>query len=73
MKTTIELPDDLFMRTKVAAAREQRSMKQLIIEGLEYVLDRDEDSIVAEEALNRLQKGYRLGGKPFSRESSHER
>ncbi|MEX0322371.1 MAG: hypothetical protein AB3N63_09455 [Puniceicoccaceae bacterium] len=73
MKTTIELPDDLFMRVKIASAREQRSMKQLIIEGLEYVLSRNEDSIVAEEAINRLEKGYRLGGEPLDRESTHER
>ncbi len=73
MKTTIELPDELFMRVKIASAREQRSMKQLVIEGLEYVLSRDEDTVVAEEALNRLQKGYRLGGKPFDRESTHGR
>lgn len=73
MKTTIELPDDLFMRVKIASARNQQSMRQLVIEGLEYMLSRDEDTVVAEEALNRLNKGYRLGGNPLDRESTHGR
>ena len=73
MKTTIELPDDLLTRAKIAAALERSSLKQLIIEGLEHVLGKDEDSIVAEEAINRLHKGYRLGGKPLDREKLHER
>jgi len=72
MKTTIELPDELFRRAKVAAAREHRSFRQLVIEGLELVLGEDQ-SVVAEEALERLRKGYRLGGKPMKRESNHAR
>lgn len=32
MKTTLELPDDLMVDIKVRAAREQRSMKELVTE-----------------------------------------
>ena len=30
MKTTLEMPDDLFRRTKAAAARRAQSLKQLV-------------------------------------------
>lgn len=73
MKTTIELPDELLTRAKVAAARERRTLKELIIEGLEHVLNEGSDAVVAEEALERLNKGYRLGGKPLKRDQTHER
>ena len=73
MKTTIELPDELLTRAKIAAARERSSLKQLIIEGLEHVLGPENDAIIAEEALNRLNKGYRLGGNPIDRNRLHGR
>jgi len=41
MKTTIELPDAILERTKVAAARRRTSMKNLVIQGLEMVLQNE--------------------------------
>ena len=38
MKTTIELPDALMHRAKIAAAQERTTLKQLMIEGLEQRL-----------------------------------
>ena len=38
MKTTLEIPDDLYQQAKVHAARENRKMKDLITEGLRLVL-----------------------------------
>jgi hypothetical protein len=35
VKTTVEIPDDLFKRAKVLAAQEGLSMKQLIAESLQ--------------------------------------
>jgi hypothetical protein len=35
MKTTVEIPDDLFRRAKVLAAQEGLSMKQLITESIQ--------------------------------------
>ena len=40
MKTTLEIPDDLYQQAKVHAARENRKMKDLVTEGLRLVLGR---------------------------------
>ena len=37
MKTTIELPVSLFRQTQALAERENKSLLQLVIEGLNYV------------------------------------
>jgi hypothetical protein len=39
MKTTIELPEPLFRRAKIYAARRKTTMKELVIEGLKRVVD----------------------------------
>jgi hypothetical protein len=39
MKTTVELPDDLYRRAKAAAALRGGKLKDLIEEGLRLVLD----------------------------------
>ncbi len=38
MKTTLEIPDDLYRQAKVLAARENRKIKDLVSEGLMLVL-----------------------------------
>jgi hypothetical protein len=38
MKTTLEIPDDLYRLAKVQAAQENRKMKDLVSEGLRLVL-----------------------------------
>ena len=38
MKTTLEIPDDLYRQAKVQAAHENRKMKDLVTEGLRLVL-----------------------------------
>ena len=38
MKTTLEIPDDLYRQAKVHAAHENRKMKDLVSEGLRLVL-----------------------------------
>jgi hypothetical protein len=38
MKTTLEIPDDLYRQAKVHAAHENRKMKDLVTEGLQLVL-----------------------------------
>ena len=39
MKTTIEVPDDLYRRAKAEAALRGRRLKDLVAEGLRLVLD----------------------------------
>ena len=38
MKTTLEIPDELYRQAKVKAATENRKMKDLVSEGLSLVL-----------------------------------
>jgi hypothetical protein len=38
MKTTLEIPDDLYRQAKVQAAHENRPIKDLVSEGLQLVL-----------------------------------
>jgi len=38
MKTTLDIPDDLYRLAKVQAAQENRKMKDLVSEGLRLVL-----------------------------------
>ena len=73
MKTTIELPDAILERTKVAAARRRTSMKNLVIQGLEMVLQDEVTPAPPTEALARLRVGYHLGGHPMTREEMHAR
>jgi len=73
MKTTIDLPEDVLRRTKVAAAMRSTTLKNLVIKGLEMVLREESGSFDASGALARLHKGYHLGGKPLEREQAHAR
>lgn len=41
MRTTVDLPDDLFRRAKVEAALQGRTLKDLLEEGLRLMLDKD--------------------------------
>jgi len=74
MKTTFDLPSQLLERGKIAAVQRRTSLKSLVIQGLESVLNREVDSADrTAPALERLRAGYQLGGKPLSREASHGR
>ncbi|MDP9290790.1 MAG: hypothetical protein M3O82_00340 [Verrucomicrobiota bacterium] len=44
MKTTLEIPDELYRQAKVQAARDNRKMKDLVTEGLRLVLGRTKKS-----------------------------
>lgn len=73
MKTTVDLPDSILERTKIAAARRRTSIKNLIIEGLETVLREDVPNVPPVDALARLHQGYHLGGQPLTRAQAHGR
>lgn len=72
MKTTIDLPEDLLQRAKIAAAQRGTSLKELIQVGLDWVLRSSSDAPERKGALDRLHKGLRLGGKPLTRAQTHE-
>ena len=44
MKTTVELPDDLYRRAKAQAALSRRKLKDLVEEGLRTVVEAQSDS-----------------------------
>jgi predicted transcriptional regulator len=74
MKTTVDLPDALLQRVKIAAAHRRTTLKKLVIEGLEHVLgSREATASARAEALARLRQGLHLDGQPLSREAAHER
>ena len=41
MRTTVDIPDPVYRRLKVRAAREGRSAKELILRGVEQILKAD--------------------------------
>ena len=73
MKTTFDLPADLLERSKIAAARRRTSLKKLVVEGLETVLSSDASPANPGEALERLKRGFYLGGEPLKRDEIHVR
>ena len=73
MKTTVDLPESILERTKIAAARRRTSIKNLIIEGLEVVLREEIPTAPPADALARLRQGYHLGGQPLTRDQAHAR
>lgn len=73
MKTTIDLPDDLLHRAKVAAAQRKTTLKELVRTGLDWVLRSETGASDRDEALAQLRRGLHLGGKPLTREQTHDR
>jgi hypothetical protein len=73
MKTTIDLPETLLHRAKVVAAQRKTTLKELVLLGLDWVLQSGPAPANRQAALTRLQKGLNLGGQPLTREQAHER
>jgi hypothetical protein len=75
MRTTIDLPDSLLERVKITAAKQQTTMRGLVIQGLESVLSGETatEPAASRAALQRLRKGFELGNQPLSRDETHGR
>ena len=73
MKTTIDLPEAIFERTKIAAARRRTTLKNLVIQGLEVILKEEESTQEPTDALKRLRRGYHLGSQTLNRDETHAR
>ena len=58
MKTTIEVPEELYRRAKAEAALSGRKLKDLVEEGLRHVLDKP-DKARGKPGLARLMKRAR--------------
>jgi predicted transcriptional regulator len=79
MKTTIELPDDLFLKVKVLAAERRITLKDIVVQALSLFAQTPPD---AEEkkrkaALKRLLKGMKASNTepmtPLKREEIYDR
>jgi predicted transcriptional regulator len=72
---TLALDDDLIRKAKVLAARRNSSVSALLREELSRLVSEDEAYETAKRAaLERLERGSRLGGGPLpSRDELHER
>jgi hypothetical protein len=56
MKTTIDLPDDLLLQAKVAAAQRKTTLRELVIQGLDHTLQ----ASPAAEDVRRRDRARRL-------------
>jgi plasmid stability protein len=57
MRTTVELPDDLFRQVKARAALQGRSLKDLVADGLKLVLSEENGPIKSRQSLKRGSAG----------------
>jgi len=73
MRTTIDIPDELLLRAKAVAARRQTTLRELIIEGLEAVLNSNRSGNFPHDALQRLRKGLHFTGNFLKREEIYDR
>ena len=49
MRTTVDIPDELFRRAKSEAALQGRKLKDLVADGLRLVLKKEESVAIAEK------------------------
>lgn len=79
MKTTIELPDDLFLKAKVLAAERRMTLKDLMIQALSRFTQSPPESEEKKRkaALRRLLKGMKASNTrpmvPLKREELYDR
>jgi hypothetical protein len=79
MKTTIDLPDDVFLKAKILAAERSMTFKDLVVQGLKLVTEAsaEADEKKRKAELKRLLKAMRASNTepmvPLSRKEIHDR
>lgn len=80
MKTTIDFPDELLHRAKVAAAQRRTTLRELVVRGLESVtsgMSQEHAENERKETLQRLLKAMRASNTqpmdPLTREEIYDR
>jgi hypothetical protein len=58
MKTTIDLPEEILHRAKVAAAQRKTTLKELVLSGLQTVLSQNADERQASDLADALTIGH---------------
>lgn len=59
MKTTLDLPDEILLRAKIAASERQTTLDALVLQGLEYVLSKDSNQF-EDERKKKAEKLLQL-------------
>jgi hypothetical protein len=71
---TLRMDEDVLRRLRHRAVDAHQSLSAWIVAILTREAKADDElTEVRTRALRRLENGYRLGGKPFSREEAHAR
>ncbi len=79
MKTTFDLPEDLLHRAKVAAAQRKTTLKELVLQGLEYATRHEMPSseevrkASAQKLLQALQATNTRAMRPLKRQEIYDR
>ena len=78
VKTTINLPEDLLHRAKIAAAQRKTTLRELVVQGLEYATSETDPATTRKkrnqdllEALSQIQLVEPAG--KFKRDEIHDR
>ena len=71
---TLRMDEALLRKLRHRAVDERQSLSAWVVTVLRQAADADDSqAVVRERALRRLERGFRLGGKPLSREQAHAR
>lgn len=79
MKTTIDLPDDLFRKAKIFAAEKRMTMRELVMEGLRMATTTDggteerQRRMALQHLLKEMSANNTEPTQPLKREDIHER
>ncbi len=71
---TLRLDESILRKARHAAVEEDTSLSQWVTNIIvKEVSEKNRYILARDKALQRLEKPFRLGGKPVSREEIHER
>lgn len=79
MKTTIDLPDEIFLKAKILAAERRTTFKELVVQGLKLITQTppENEERKRKQALKRLLKAMQAGNTepmvPLKREEIYDR
>ena len=71
---TLKLDDAILEKARHKAVQQNQSLSQWVADVILQTVGHDADYAAAKRrAIAHLRKGYRLGGKPLTRDQAHER
>ena len=71
---TLKIDDAILEKARHAAVQQNQSLSQWVGDAILQIIGHDADYAAARRrAIAHLKKGYKLGGKPLTRDQAHER